>query len=119
MMMICGVYCVFVLFVLVVVLVLMVCGYNCIGDFEDKLLMDLFNDKFFKEDVVIFLVLLVDCDVVLFDVGGCIDLLLCFVIDLKLVLIGKDNVVCYIVLIISKMGVCNVNYEGLCCDMVE
>ena len=100
-------------------LALTACGHNRTGDLEDKLLMDPFNDKPFKEDAVTFPAPPVDRDAVPFDVGGRTDSPLRFAIDPKSVSIGKDNVVRYTVLITSKTGARNVNYEGLRCDTAE
>ena len=94
-------------------------GHNRTGDLEDKLLMDPFNDKPFKEDAVTFPAPPVDRDAVPFDVGGRDESPLRFAIDPKSVSIGKDNVVRYTVLITSKTGARNVNYEGLRCDTAE
>ncbi|KHL05763.1 UNVERIFIED_CONTAM: lipoprotein [Mumia flava] len=100
-------------------LALTACGHNRTGDLEDKLLMDPFNDKPFKEDAVTFPAPPVDRDAVPFDVGGRDESPLRFAIDPKSVSIGKDNVVRYTVLITSKTGARNVNYEGLRCDTAE
>ncbi|CAJ0770473.1 CNP1-like family protein [Ralstonia chuxiongensis] len=100
-------------------LALTACSHNRTGDLEDKLLMDPFNDKPFKEDAVTFPPPPVDRDAVPFDVGGRTDSPLRFAIDPKSVSIGKDNVVRYTVLITSKTGARNVNYEGLRCDTAE
>ncbi|MGN6259381.1 MAG: CNP1-like family protein [Ralstonia sp.] len=100
-------------------LALTACSHNRTGDLEDKLLMDPFNDKPFKEDAVTFPAPPVDRDAVPFDVGGRTDSPLRFAIDPKSVSIGKDNVVRYTVLITSKTGARNVNYEGLRCDTAE
>ncbi|MEV8469463.1 hypothetical protein C0Q88_19115 [Ralstonia pickettii] len=100
-------------------LALTACGHNRTGDLEDRLLMDPFNDKPFKEDAVTFPAPPVDRDAVPFDVGGRDDSPLRFAIDPKSVSIGKDNVVRYTVLITSKTGARNVNYEGLRCDTAE
>lgn len=100
-------------------LALTACGHNRTGDLEDKLLMDPFNDKPFKEDAVTFPAPPVDRDAVPFDLGGREDSPLRFAIDPKSVSIGKDNVVRYTVLITSKTGARNVNYEGLRCDTAE
>jgi len=101
-------------------LALTACGHNRTGDLEDKLLMDPFNDKPFKEDAVTFPAPPVDRDAVPFDVaGGRNESPLRFAIDPKSVSIGKDNVVRYTVLITSKTGARNVNYEGLRCDTAE
>ena len=81
--------------------------------------MDPFNDKPFKEDAVTFPAPPVDRDAVPFDVGGRDESPLRFAIDPKSVSIGKDNVVRYTVLITSKTGARNVNYEGLRCDTAE
>ena len=101
-------------------LALTACGHNRTGDLEDKLLMDPFNDKPFKEEAVTFPAPPVDRDAVPFDVvGGRNASPLRFAIDPKSVSIGKDNVVRYTVLITSKTGARNVNYEGLRCDTAE
>lgn len=100
-------------------LALTACGHNRTGDLEDKLLMDPFIDKPFTEDAVTFPAPPVDRDAVPFDVGGRNDSPLRFAIDPKSVSIGKDNVVRYTVLITSKTGARNVNYEGLRCDTAE
>ncbi|MET3447315.1 CNP1-like family protein [Ralstonia sp. 1138] len=100
-------------------LALTACGHNRTGDLEDRLLMDPFNDKPFKEDAVTFPAPPVDRDAVPFDVGSRDDSPLRFAIDPKSVSIGKDNVVRYTVLITSKTGARNVNYEGLRCDTAE
>lgn len=100
-------------------LALTACGHNRTGDLEDRLLMDPFNDKPFKEDAVTFPAPPVDREAVPFDVGGRDDSPLRFAIDPKSVSIGKDNVVRYTVLITSKTGARNVNYEGLRCDTAE
>ena len=100
-------------------LALTACGHNRTGDLEDKLLMDPFNDKPFKEDAVTLPAPPVDRDAVPFDVGGRDESPLRFAIDPKSVSIGKDNVVRYTVLITSKTGARNVNYEGLRCDTAE
>lgn len=42
-----------------------------------------------------------------------------FFVDVKLFDVGIDGVVCYVVVIMSLVGVCNVNYEGICCDIYE
>ncbi len=100
-------------------LALTACGHNRTGDLEDKLLMDPFIDKPFTEDAVTFPAPPVDRDAVPFDVGGRDESPLRFAIDPKSVSIGKDNVVRYTVLITSKTGARNVNYEGLRCDTAE
>ena len=100
-------------------LALTACGHNRTGDLEDKLLMDPFIDKHFTEDAVTFPAPPVDRDAVPFDVGGRDESPLRFAIDPKSVSIGKDNVVRYTVLITSKTGARNVNYEGLRCDTAE
>ena len=100
-------------------LALTACGHNRTGDLEDKLLMDPFIDKPFTEDAVTFPAPPVDRDAVPFDVGGRDEPPLRFAIDPKSVSIGKDNVVRYTVLITSKTGARNVNYEGLRCDTAE
>ena len=100
-------------------LALAACGHNRTGDLEDRLLLDPFNDKPFKEDAVTFPAPPVDRDAVPFEVGGRSDSPLRFAIDPKSVSIGKDNVVRYTVLITSKTGARNVNYEGLRCDTAE
>jgi hypothetical protein len=100
-------------------LALTACGHNRTGDLEDTLLMDPFNDKPFVEDAVTFPAPPVDRDAIPFDVGGRTDSPLRFAIDPKSVSIGKDNVVRYTVLITSKTGARNVNYEGLRCDTGE
>lgn len=100
-------------------LALTACGHNRTGDLEDKLLMDPFNDKPFKEEAVTFPAPPVDRDAVPFEVGGRSDSPLRFAIDPKSVSIGEDNIVRYTVLITSKTGARNVNYEGLRCDTAE
>nr|WP_254171151.1 CNP1-like family protein [Ralstonia mannitolilytica] len=100
-------------------LALAACGHNRTGDLEDRLLLDPFNDKPFKEDAVTFPAPPVDRDAVPFEVGGRSDSPLRFAIDPKSVSIGKDNVVRYTVLITSRTGARNVNYEGLRCDTAE
>lgn len=99
-------------------LALTACGHNRTGDLEDKLLLDPFNDKPFTEDAVTFPAPPVDRDAVPFSVGRD-ESPLRFAIDPKSVSIGKDNVVRYTVLITSKTGARNVNYEGLRCDTGE
>ncbi|CAH0443543.1 CNP1-like family protein [Ralstonia syzygii] len=99
-------------------LALTACGHNRTGDLEDKLLLAPFNDKPFKEDTVTFPAPPVDRDAVPFSVGRD-ESPLRFAIDPKSVSIGKDNVVRHTVLITSKTGARNVNYEGLRCDTGE
>jgi hypothetical protein len=76
-----------------------------------------FEDKPFKEGVTTLPALPRDEDLIPFSVNGSSEFR--FAVDPKSISVGDDNVVRFTVVITSKGGGRNVNYEGIRCDSFE